>query len=127
MAKPKAIHDFHGFPRRLFEVDYPAPGDPGLARQIREMITETPIMLDEEFGLDHGTWSILCRMFPEANIPTLQPSLDCTQSPAGHYHLGQALRKLRHEGVLIMGGRNIVHNLGQLIWKDTAYGWAVGR
>jgi 4,5-DOPA dioxygenase extradiol len=125
MERPRTIHDFHGFPRPLFEVQYPAPGSPGLARLARETARGTPVREDSEWGLDHGAWSVLRRMFPSADVPVVQLSLDRTKPPAFHYALGRELRPLREKGVLILGSGNIVHNLGLMVWRDTAYGWAV--
>ncbi|MCQ8119128.1 4,5-DOPA dioxygenase extradiol [Methylomonas rosea] len=123
MPQPRTIHDFYGFPQALFDFVYPAPGSPALAAKIQ---AEMPfIQLDQEWGLDHGSWSILCHMFPNADIPVLQLSLDSNKSPEEHYQLGKALRWLRDEGVLIVGSGNIVHNLQAAIWRDTAHDWAV--
>jgi 4,5-DOPA dioxygenase extradiol len=125
MERPRTIHDFYGFPRPLFEVRYPAPGSPDLARLVRETVRATPIREDAEWGLDHGAWSVLCRMFPAAGIPVVQLSLDRTKDPAFHYALGRELAPLREKGVLIVGSGNIVHNLGLMEWRDTGYDWAV--
>ncbi|OAH98960.1 dioxygenase [Methylomonas methanica] len=123
MPQPRTIHDFYGFPQALFDFVYPAPGSPALAAKIQ---AEMPfIQLDQEWGLDHGSWSILCHMFPNADIPVLQLSLDSNKSPEEHYQLGKALRWLRDEGVLIVGSGNIVHNLQAAIWRDAAHDWAV--
>jgi 4,5-DOPA dioxygenase extradiol len=123
MESPRTIHDFAGFPRALFDVEYPAPGSPVLAEQVR-MIVNMPVSADFDWGLDHGAWSVLCRMYPEADIPVVQLSLDRAKTPALHYELGKALRALRTKGVLIVGSGNIVHNLGSVVWKDIAYDWA---
>ena len=125
MERPRTIHDFHGFPKPLFDLDYPAPGDPALARLIRETVPDVPIILDSDWGLDHGAWSVLCRMFPRADIPVVQLSLDRTQAPAFHYGLGKSLRELRNRGILIVASGNIVHNLRTVVWQDTAYDWAL--
>ncbi len=123
MPQPRTIHDFYGFPQAMFDFAYPASGCPALAAKIQ---TAMPlIQLDREWGLDHGSWSVLCHMFPNADIPVLQLSLDRGLSPRQHYQLGQALRWLRAEGVLIVGSGNIVHNLQAVIWRDTAHDWAV--
>ena len=111
MPTPRTIHDFGGFPPALYAQQYPAPGSPALARLVQEMVKDVQVELDTSWGLDHGAWSILIRMFPQAHIPVVQLSLDYTQSPAFHYALGQALRPLRRRGVLIVGSGNIVHNL----------------
>jgi len=125
MDQPRTIHDFYGFPRQLYEMRYPAPGSPGLARLIQETVRTASVGPDHDWGLDHGTWSVLCRLFPGADIPVVQLSLDHTQGPAFHYELGKELRPLRHKGVLIVGSGNIVHNLGLLAWQDVAYDWAL--
>jgi 4,5-DOPA dioxygenase extradiol len=125
MRKPKTIHDFYGFPQALFEMQYPAPGSPALARLTQETVKKSVIAPDEAWGLDHGAWSVLSRMFPAADIPVVQLSLDRGREPEAHYELARDLRALRKRGVLILGSGNIVHNLGRLVWQDTAYDWAV--
>ncbi|MGD0961438.1 MAG: 4,5-DOPA dioxygenase extradiol, partial [Methylomonas sp.] len=125
MPQPKTIHDFFGFPQALFDFRYPAPGDAVLAERIRAKTQTAAIELNYDWGLDHGGWSILCRLFPAADIPVLQLSLNRSQPPAWHYQLGKSLRWLRQEGVLIIGSGNIVHNLRELVWEDTAHDWAV--
>ncbi|MBD9354957.1 4,5-DOPA-extradiol-dioxygenase [Methylomonas albis] len=125
MDQPTTIHDFYGFSQALFDMGYPAPGDPALALRIIQTMRQVPIQADTDWGLDHGSWSILCHMFPAADIPVLQLSLDRNQSPEQHYQLGKALRWLRDEDVLIIGSGNIVHNLQAVIWRDTAHTWAV--
>src|SRR5512134_213264 len=122
--RPRTIHDFYGFPKLLFDVEYPAPGSPGLARLVRETIRAASVREDDDRGLDHGAWSVLRRMFPAADVPVVQLSLDRTKGPAYHYALGRALGPLREKGVLILGSGNIVHNLGLMVWRDTAYDWA---
>lgn len=109
--QPATIHDFHGFPRALFDVRYPAPGDPALARRVTELVQETRIHLDPSHGIDHGAWSVLSAMYPDADIPVLQLSLASRRPGAWHYAIGQELSALREEGVLLMGSGNIVHNL----------------
>lgn len=116
MPDPRTIHDFGGFPRELYEIVYPAPGDPSLARRIRELLAPVGVALDLDWGIDHGTWSVLCHMFPAADVPVVQLSLDETQAPAFHYELGSRLRSLRGEGVLILGSGNLVHNLHAYAW-----------
>jgi 4,5-DOPA dioxygenase extradiol len=117
MAAPRTIHDFGGFPRALFEFDYPAPGDPRLADRVRQMLPGIDVAGDERaWGLDHGTWSVLCHAFPEADVPVVQLSIDETQPPAFHYALGEQLRPLRDEGVLVMGSGDLVHNLHAYAW-----------
>ncbi len=125
--KPKTIHDFGGFPQALFDVQYPAPGSRATADLIKEEISEPQIHLTEEWGLDHGTWSVLRQMFPNADIPVLQMSLDKGLSPRKMYELGQRLSFLRERGVLILGSGNIVHNLGMIKWGDDPdpYDWAL--
>ena len=125
MEKPKTIHDFYGFPPALFEKQYPAPGSPDLARMAQGMVRESAVELDSEWGLGHGAWSVLCRMFPDADVPVVQLSLDQKKQPALHYELGREVRGLRKKGVLIIGSGNIVHNLREMAWEDTAYDWAL--
>ena len=108
---PRTIHDFGGFPRELFEVRYPAPGDPGMVERVRELLAPLPVRADIEWGLDHGTWSVLRHVFPDADVPVVQLSIDETQPPAFHYRLGRLLRPLRDAGVLLVGSGDIVHNL----------------
>lgn len=109
--RPETIHDFYGFPKALFDVHYPAPGNPALARRTKELIGSVDVSLDPDRGLDHGAWSVLVAMYPEANVPVVQLSLDTARPGAFHYALGQELLPLRDEGVLIIGSGNIVHNL----------------
>jgi len=128
MPHPKTIHDFHGFPKELFSVQYPAPGSPRVAEQIQTEILPSRAHLDDElWGLDHGTWSILRHMYPAAKIPVLQMSIYMEKSPEYHFALGKQLRKLRDQGVLIIGSGNIVHNLSEMSWEDGAlpFDWAV--
>jgi 4,5-DOPA dioxygenase extradiol len=116
MSTPRTIHDFGGFPEALYEVQYPAPGDPVLARQLQTLLRPLEVGLDVEWGLDHGTWSVLCHAFPLADIPVVQLSIDRTQPSAFHYRLGRELASLRHDGVLVMGSGNLVHNLHTYAW-----------
>ncbi len=116
MEKPTTIHDFGGFPKELFDVQYPAPGSPELAKETKATITKTEIGLDEKWGLDHGAWSIIRRLYPNAEIPIVQMSLDYYQSPHYHYELGKELSSLRNKGVLIIGSGNLVHNLRMVAW-----------
>jgi len=125
MEAPRTIHDFYGFPRPLFEKQYPAPGSPELAARIMELVGKSRVSPDHSWGLDHGTWSVLCRMYPQADVPVVQLSLDRSPENTYHYQLGQALQPLRQEGVLIIGSGNIVHNLRMMVWEDTAFDWAV--
>jgi 4,5-DOPA dioxygenase extradiol len=129
MARPKTIHDFGAsFPKALFDMQYPAPGDPVLARRVAELLTPTPVALDDgQWGLDHGTWSVLVKAFPKADIPVVQLGLDVNLSPQGRFDLGRRLAPLRDEGVLIMGSGNIVHNLPAMNWDGQnapAFDWA---
>jgi len=128
MDHPQTIHDFGGFPRELYEAQYPAPGSPALARLARETVQKADVCLDDEWGLDHGTWSVLAKMFPDARIPVVQLSLDYTQGPEFHYALGRELRELRNRGVLIIGSGNIVHHLRMVRFVEGgetfAYDWA---
>lgn len=125
-AQPQTIHDFGGFPQALFDVRYPAPGYPALARRIVELLAPLPVELDEDWGLDHGTWSVLLHAAPQATIPVLQLSIDATQPPAFHYQLGQKLGALRDQNVLLMGSGDTVHNLRRINWNDNAepHSWA---
>ncbi|MDD4374513.1 MAG: 4,5-DOPA dioxygenase extradiol [Bacteroidales bacterium] len=129
MENPKTIHDFGGFPKALFEVQYPAPGSPELANVTRSLISKTEVGLDDKWGLDHGAWSVIKHLYPKADIPIIQMSLDYTQSPQNHYEIAQQIKSLREKGVLIIGSGNIVHNLRMVSWQrlnDTfGYDWAV--
>ena len=128
MAKPRTIHDFGGFPQELFDQQYPAPGAPDIARAISEGIEAPPVGLDDAWGLDHGAWSVLKPMFPDADIPVIQLSVDYARPPAEHVALGRQLKGLRDRGVLIVGSGNIVHNLRTARFgsrSNEAYDWAV--
>lgn len=131
MEQPRTIHDFGGFPRALFEYEYPAPGSPELARLVQETVKAAPVQADQGWGLDHGTWSVLAQMYPEAAIPVVQLSLDMTAGPAYHYRLGQELKALRNKGILVVGSGNIVHNLrlvsmeGRNFNTPKGHDWAV--
>ncbi len=125
MTQPRTIHDFYGFPKALFDKQYPAPGLPELAQRVIELVGDAHVQPDSSWGLDHGTWSVLCRMYPQAEIPVVQLSLDRQVDPAEHYALGQKLTELRNEGILILGSGNIVHNLRLMVWEDTAFDWAI--
>lgn len=118
------IYDMYGFPKELYEVKYPAPGSPGLAEQVRRIIKKTEVQPDQEWGLDHGTWSVLNRMFPEANIPVIQMSLNANLPIQDHYDVAKQLQELREEGILIISSGNIVHNLSMVQFRDFAYDWA---
>jgi len=130
MQHPPTLHDFGGFPRELYEVQYPAPGDPDLAKETIRLITGTSVLPDEKWGLDHGTWSVIRRIYPKADIPVIQLSLDYHKSPEEHYNLAKELASFREKGVLIVGSGNIVHNLRHVAWDkpdDEEYGhdWAI--
>ena len=130
MQQPKTIHDFGGFPKALYEVQYPAPGSPTLAKEVKEQITGTNIGLDEKWGLDHGAWSVIKHLYPNADIPVLELSLDYTKGPQYHYELAKQLQSLRSKGVLIIGSGNMVHNLGMVAWDKLnagpyGYDWAL--
>lgn len=129
MNHPKTIHDFGGFPQALFDVNYPAPGNPELAEETAKLITSTSVGLDHEWGLDHGTWSIVKNMYPNADIPVLQLSIDYSQPAQYHYDLAKQLSALRKKGVLIIGSGNMVHNLGMVAWdklnESFGFDWAI--
>lgn len=130
MDFPKTIHDFGGFPEELFAVKYPAPGNPELARETISLIKSAKVEPDHDWGLDHGTWTIVRHMYPQANIPVLQLSIDYSKGPQYHYDLGKELYSLRKKGVLIIGSGNMVHNLGLVAWDrlneaEYGYDWAV--
>jgi len=127
-TSPRTIHDFGGFPRELYQVRYPAPGDPDLARRVQALLAPTPVTLDETWGLDHGTWSVLCHVYPDADVPVVQLSIDEGKPASFHFEIGQRLAPLRSEGVLIVGSGNLVHNLHAYAWglhKPDPYDWAV--
>jgi len=129
MDFPKTIHDFGGFPEALYQVQYPAPGSPALAKETASLIHSTQVELDHDWGLDHGTWTIVKYMYPEANIPVLQLSIDYTKHPQFHYDLAKEIYQLRKKGVLIMGSGNMVHNLRMVAWDklnepEYGYDWA---
>jgi len=125
---PRTIHDFGGFPRELYQVQYPAPGAPNLAAHVQKLLAPLPVRLDESWGLDHGTWSVLCHVYPKADIPVVQLSIDETQPPSFHYEMGQRITPLRDEGILIVGSGNLVHNLHAYAWgqhTQEPYDWAI--
>lgn len=125
---PRTIHDFGGFPRELYQVSYPAPGNPGLALRVKDLLSPVPVTLDNDWGLDHGTWSVLVHVFPKADIPVVQLSIDEAQPPEFHYETGKRLGVLREEGVLVIGSGNLVHNLHTYAWGEHGvqpFDWAV--
>ncbi len=129
MEMPKTIHDFYGFPQELFDVQYPANGSPSLAKETAGLLSPTLVELDEKWGLDHGAWSVIKHLYPKANIPVIQLSIDYTQPASYHFELSKKLASLRHKGVLIIGSGNIVHNLRMVDFKnfdkdDYGYDWA---
>jgi len=128
MEQPRTIHDFGGFPRKLHEVQYPAPGSPELAARVADLLHPVPVEIDQSWGLDHGTWSVLVHTFPDANIPVVQLSIDETKKAEWHYEIARELAPLRDEGILIIGSGNIVHNLRAYSWGNhevRPYDWAV--
>jgi 4,5-DOPA dioxygenase extradiol len=130
MENPRTIHDFGGFPAELFEVQYPAPGSPELAKETKTLIKNTEVGLDDKWGLDHGCWSVVKHLYPAADIPVIQLSLDYFRPPQFHYDLGRELSLLRKKGVLIIGSGNIVHNLSLVSWDKMeepgfGYDWAI--
>ncbi|MGD0275591.1 MAG: 4,5-DOPA dioxygenase extradiol [Syntrophales bacterium] len=127
-SAPQTIHDFGGFPKELYQVQYPAPGSPDLASHIKDLLAPVSVRLDESWGLDHGTWTVLRHVFPGAGIPIVQLSIDERQTPQFHYEIGKHLALLREEGVLVIGSGNIVHNLHTYAWdnqKAHPFDWAV--
>lgn len=128
MTAPQTIHDFGGFPQELYQVEYPAPGEPDLARSVQEMLAPLPVNLDYSWGLDHGTWSVMRHVYPEADVPIVQLSIDETQPAAFHFELGKRLAPLRDQEILIVGSGNLVHNLHAYAWGrhvPEPYEWAV--
>jgi 4,5-DOPA dioxygenase extradiol len=127
MPSPPTIHDFGGFPAALHAFSYPAPGDPDLAARVRSLLAPVDVRLDDEWGLDHGTWAVLCHAYPHADVPVVQLAVDGTKPPRFHYELGKRLAPLRDEGIMLLGSGNVVHNLR--VMRRThgagAYPWAV--
>lgn len=129
MQNPKTIHDFGGFPKELYEVQYPAPGSPELAKEIKSKVKKTEVGLDANWGLDHGAWSVVKHLYPDADVPVIQLSLDYQKPPQYHYELAKELEPLRKKGVLIVGSGNMVHNLRMVDWRrlndvSYSYDWA---
>tara|TARA_R110002073_G_scaffold17446_5_gene65688 strand:+ start:11163 stop:12050 length:888 start_codon:yes stop_codon:yes gene_type:complete len=129
MKNPPTIHDFGGFPQALFDVQYPAQGSPELAQETKNIITITEVRLDNKWGLDHGAWSVIKHLYPNADIPIIQMSIDYSQPAKYHYELAKEIKSLRQKGVLVIGSGNIVHNLRMVEWKklneEYAYDWAI--
>jgi 4,5-DOPA dioxygenase extradiol len=128
MDRPRTIHDFGGFPRPLYEARYPASGDPELAARVQKLVAPVDVELDQQWGFDHGTWSVLCHVFPGADVPVVQLSINETHSADFHYQVGKSLGPLRDEGVLVMGSGNLVHNLHAYAWGRhpvEPFDWAV--
>jgi 4,5-DOPA dioxygenase extradiol len=128
MERPKTIHDFGGFPKALFDVQYPAPGSPELAKETKRLVKSTDVVLDRQWGLDHGAWSVVKHLYPNADVPVIQMSIDHTLKPEQHYALAKEIAALRDRGVLIIGSGNMVHNLGMVAWEKLnesfAFDWA---
>jgi len=127
MESPPTLHDFGNFPQALFDFQYPAKGEPNLAKKIQSLVKKTAVGLDTQWGLDHGTWALLAKLYPDADIPVVQMSLDRTLTPLEHYEIGKELRPLRNEGVLILGSGNLVHNLNHLNYSQSekSADWAI--
>lgn len=127
-TSPRTIHDFGGFPQELFQVQYPAPGDPKLARRVQKLLAPLEVTLDNSWGLDHGTWSVLRHVYPDADIPVVQLSIDENKPASFHFEIGRKLAPLREEGILVLGSGNLVHNLHAYAWgrhMPDPYDWAV--
>ncbi|WP_431136959.1 4,5-DOPA dioxygenase extradiol [Psychroserpens mesophilus] len=129
MQNPRTIHDFGGFPQALFDVQYPAPGSPELAKETKHIINSTEVGFDDKWGLDHGAWSVIKHLYPNADIPVIQMSIDYTKPAKYHYELAKEINSLRHKGVLIIGSGNMVHNLRKVEWnrlnEEFAFSWTI--
>jgi len=130
MDLPQTIHDFGGFPQALFDVQYPAPGNPGLAKETADLLAPVVVEEDHQWGLDHGAWSVIRHMYPDADIPVIQMSIDYTKPPQYHFDLAKRLEKLREKGILIIGSGNIIHNLRLIDWRNintvgAGWDWAI--
>lgn len=129
MQNPRTIHDFGGFPKELFAVQYPAPGSPALAAETKSLIMKTSVGMDDQWGLDHGAWSVIKHLYPKADIPVIQMSIDYRQAPQYHYELAQQLKSLREKGILVIGSGNMVHNLRMVAWNQLnehfGFDWAI--
>lgn len=129
MQNPPTIHDFGGFPQELFNVQYPAPGSPDLAKETQSLISITDVGLDDKWGLDHGAWSVIKHLYPNADVPVIQMSIDYSKNGLYHYELAQQIKSLREKGVLIIGSGNMVHNLGMVAWnqmnENFGFDWAL--
>jgi 4,5-DOPA dioxygenase extradiol len=125
MDKPRTIHDFYGFPQTLNEIEYPCAGSPDLATRVRKTVKTVRVQPDAEWGLDHGTWSVLANMYPHSDIPVAQLSLDYYLPPAKQYQIGRELQPLREEGILILGSGNLVHNLMAIDFNAAPFAWAL--
>jgi 4,5-DOPA dioxygenase extradiol len=130
MESPRTIHDFGGFPKALFDVQYPAQGSPELAKETKQLIHNVEVGLDDKWGLDHGAWSVIKHLYPNADVPIVQLSIDYTKDAQYHYELGKELKALRRKGILIIGSGNMVHNLGMIAWDkmnvdDYGFDWAL--
>lgn len=123
LEKPRTIHDFGGFPQALFDTHYPAPGSPALAQQVADALAPFAVELDQEWGFDHGSWGVLIKMYPEADIPLVQLSVDVSKPAACHFAMGRKLAALREQGIMIVASGNVVHNLSRMRWQDEAEAW----
>ena len=123
-AKPRTIHDFYGFPKELYRIEYPAPGSPDLAKRVLSLISGIGGEANNDWGLDHGCWSVIRKMYPEADVPIVQLSVNGSKPPSWHFDLAKRLAPLRDEGIMVLGSGNIVHNLGMVRWDGRDYEWA---